>query len=83
MTTGDVLCARISEDELGLAKGIDRQLEDGRALAEISGSIVVAERHDNDISASKGAHRPGYVALLDDVRAERVDRVVVFHTSRL
>jgi len=83
MTTRDVLYARISEDELGLGKGIDRQLEDGRALAALSGSVVVAEWHDNDISASKGAHRPGYVALLDDVRAERVDRVVVFHTSRL
>ncbi|MHB8961343.1 MAG: recombinase family protein, partial [Candidatus Limnocylindrales bacterium] len=83
MTTRDVLYARISEDELGLAKGIDRQLEDGRALAALSGSTIVAERSDNDISASRGAHRPGYVALLEDVKADRVDRVVVFHTSRL
>ena len=43
----------------------------------------MAERSDNDISATKGARRPGYAALLEDVRTARVDRVVVFHTSRL
>ncbi|MEX2291155.1 MAG: recombinase family protein [Mycobacteriales bacterium] len=52
--------------------------------AALSGSVVVAERYDNDISAGKGGRpRPGYCALLDDVRGDRVDRVVVFHTSRL
>lgn len=48
-----------------------------------SGSVVVTKRHDSDISASKGAHRPSYLVLLDVVRAERVTRAVVFHTSRL
>ncbi|MDP9100803.1 MAG: hypothetical protein M3N21_01450 [Actinomycetota bacterium] len=58
MTTRDLLDARISEDEVGLAKGIERLLEDGRALSALSGSTIVAERTDNDISASRAAYRP-------------------------
>ena len=51
------LYQRISEDDLGLEKGIARQLEDGRTLAASRGWVVVAELSDNDISALKGAYR--------------------------
>ncbi len=77
------LYQRISEDDLGLEKGIARQLEDGRALAAARGWIVVAELSDNDISALKGAYRPDYDRLLGMVRRREVQRVIVFHTSRL
>lgn len=75
--------ARISEDDKGIEAGVTRQLEDARAFAAARGWQVVAERADNNISASNGAHRPGYQALLADVEAGRVDRIVVFHSSRL
>lgn len=77
------LYQRISEDDLGLEKGIARQEDDGRALATSRGWTVVAVLSDNDISALKGAYRPDYEKLLDMARRGEIDRVVVFHTSRL
>ena len=75
--------ARISEDPTGQAAGVGRQLEDARRLAEREGWTVVAEHADNDVSALRGKRRPGYLALLDDVRAERVQAVIAYQTSRL
>ena len=75
--------ARISEDKAGEARGVARQLEDGRALAASRGWDVVAEFTDNDISAFTGKHRPGYTALMTAVEAGEVDRIVVYMTSRL
>jgi len=78
-----VLYARISEDTTGQAAGVERQVKDARALAEARGWTVVGTFRDNDISALTGKHRPGYSALMDAVAAGGVDRIVVFHTSRL
>src|SRR4051812_35684194 len=40
-TRGDVLYARISEDELGLGHGVERQRADGRARSKGDGCEVV------------------------------------------
>lgn len=77
------LYARISEDDSGLELGVERQLQDARQLAERRGWQVVAEYADNDVSALTGKHRPGYAATLADAEAGQLDRIVVFHTSRL
>lgn len=83
MTTAVALYARISEDTAGDAAGVERQLRDGRELAEARGWSVLAEHVDNDLSATHGKHRPGYQHVLDLVRAGRVQHVVVWQTSRL
>lgn len=44
---------------------------------------MVAEFSDNDISALNGAKRDGYEALMRAVSSGGLDKVVVFHTSRL
>ena len=75
--------ARISEDATGRAAGVERQLHDARALAEIRGWDVVAEHSDNDISATQGKPRPGYAELLRRAQAGEFDRVIVFQSSRL
>ena len=77
------LYARISQDEHGTEKGVQRQLEDARALAEARGWEVVGEWADNDVSAYSGARRPGYQALMDSAAAGEFDRIVVYMTSRL
>lgn len=77
------LYARISEDETGEALGVERQLQDARALALAHGWEIVAEFSDNDISATEGAFRPGYAALVAAVDAGRLDRVVIYQSSRL
>lgn len=73
---------RISEDRLGEGLGVERQREDARALTERHG-WAVREFVDNDISATSGKFRPGYAALMAAVKAGEVERIVVFHTSRL
>ncbi|MFD0585202.1 recombinase family protein [Dactylosporangium darangshiense] len=80
MTTAVYL--RISEDRLGEGLGVERQREDARALADRRG-WTVREFVDNDISATNGKFRPGYAALMAAVKAGEVERIVVFHTSRL
>lgn len=77
------LYARISQDEAGTEKGVQRQLEDARALAEARGWSVVGEWTDNDVSAYSGARRDGYQALMDAAGNKQFDRIVIYMTSRL
>lgn len=74
---------RISRDRVGGGLGVDRQEADCRQLADRLGVEVVAVHSDNDISAYSGKRRPGYTALLEQVRAGRVDVVLCWHTDRL
>jgi site-specific DNA recombinase len=82
-TTRAAIYARISQDGTGQEQGVQRQLDDCRKFAEDRGWEVLAEYSDNDISAFKGQTRPGYDNLMADVRARRVDAVIVFQSSRL
>jgi DNA invertase Pin-like site-specific DNA recombinase len=75
--------ARISLDRAGAGLGVDRQVKDCRALVESRGWALTGVYDDNDISAYSGKHRPGYRALLRDMRAKEVDVVVAWHTDRL
>lgn len=75
--------ARISEDTSGESVGVKDQLEQGRTLAAQKGWEIVGEYSDNNISALKGKHRPGYSSLMRDAESGRFTRIVVFHTSRL
>jgi site-specific DNA recombinase len=74
---------RISRDREGAGLGVDRQEQDCRDLADRLGWTVVTVYRDNDLSAYSGKPRPGYLALLDDVRSGRVDAVLAWHTDRL
>ncbi len=83
MSERAVLYARISVDKTGEEVGVTRQLHDMQALAESRGYQVVEQIVENDITASKGLHRPGYEQVWNLVRAERVDHVIVWQSSRL
>ena len=52
-------------------------------LAATLGWEVVAVHVDNDLSAYNGKARPGYQALLDDLRGGRADAVLCWHGDRL
>ncbi|HEU5475186.1 MAG TPA: recombinase family protein [Actinophytocola sp.] len=83
MTEKVAVYARISEDVLGLEKGVERQLREARDLVEHRGWTITAEYADNDISALHGAHRPRYQALLDAAQRGEFTRVVAYQLSRL
>jgi DNA invertase Pin-like site-specific DNA recombinase len=74
---------RISRDREGAGLGIDRQEEDCRKLAADLGWDLGPVHADNDLSAYSGKPRPGYLALLDDLKAGRADAVICWHTDRL
>lgn len=74
---------RISKDSAGLGAGVARQEADCRAKADANGWTIVRVFTDNDVSAYSGTPRPGYVALLEAIKAREVDAVVVWHTDRL
>jgi DNA invertase Pin-like site-specific DNA recombinase len=70
---------RISSDREGAGLGVERQEADCRALAEQLGWEIVAVHSDNDLSAYSGKPRPGYEALLADLRADVADAVICWH----
>ena len=74
---------RISKDKAGHELGVLRQEDDCRSLASCLGWSVGNVYTDNDISAYKGRSRPGYLAMLKDVRAGKVDGLLTWHTDRL
>ena len=75
--------ARISNDKTGAGLGVERQEADCRALAERLGWIVADVFSDNDLSAYSGKPRPRYRAMLDAIRAGRINAVLAWHTDRL
>jgi DNA invertase Pin-like site-specific DNA recombinase len=74
---------RISRDREGAGLGVERQEQDCRELARRLGWRIVAVHTDNDLSAYSGKPRPGYIALVDDITAGRIDAVIAWHTDRL
>jgi site-specific DNA recombinase len=74
---------RISRDREGAGLGVERQEQDCRELAQRLDWRIVTVHTDNDLSAYSGKPRPGYLALVDDITAGRIDAVVAWHTDRL
>lgn len=77
------LYARISQDRSGEGLGVQRQLKDCRAEAERRGWHVAEEYVDDDVSAYSGKARPAYRRMLDHIRSQERDAVIVWHLDRL
>lgn len=82
-STAAAIYVRLSEDKLGDGLGVQRQENECRELAERMGLEVVEVYSDNDASASTGKPRPGYLRMLADIKAGRIQTVVAWHTDRL
>lgn len=74
---------RISRDREGGGLGVATQEADCRELARSLGWDVVTVHTDNDLSAYSGRRRPGYEALLAEIRSGEIRGVVAWHTDRL
>jgi site-specific DNA recombinase len=77
--------ARLSKDRAGVSENVDIQKADCAEHAAAAGWEVVAEYQDDDVSASRYSTkpRPGYLALLDSIRAGHVEAVLVTEMPRL
>ena len=78
-----IIYTRQSFDRQGEGAAVARQLEDCRNLATLRGWSVVAEHQDNDRSAAGSASRPGFEAVLADLKAGRADAVIAWNLDRL
>jgi DNA invertase Pin-like site-specific DNA recombinase len=74
---------RISRDVEGSGLGVDRQEHECRELCRTHRLDVVAVFTDNDISAYKRRHRPGFVAVQNAMKANEIDVLVAWHPDRL
>lgn len=83
MGTRAGIAVRISKDRAGLELGVGRQEDECRALAASMGIEVVKLYIDNDVEASSGKRRPGYQAMLTDMREGVIDTVIAWHSDRV
>lgn len=74
---------RISNDPTLQGLGVQRQLDDCLALADRLDWEVVARFDDNDMSAFDGRTRPGFEAMLDDMKNGQFRALICWHTDRL
>lgn len=80
---GAAIYARISSDPAGTGLGVQRQLEDCRALATRLGWPVLDEYVDNDVSAYSRKRRPEYERMAADLLEGRCDALIAYHVDRL
>jgi site-specific DNA recombinase len=73
----------MSQDRSGEGLGVERQKEDGHALAESLGWSVVQVYADNDITAYKEKPRPAYQAMMEAIKSGAIKGVIAWHPSRL
>ncbi len=83
MPKAAAIYTRISDDRLGDGAGVQRQEMDCRALLEQKGWQLAGVYCDDNISAYSERSRPEYRRMLGDIKAGRVDAVVVWHLDRL
>lgn len=83
MSTKAAVYVRMSQATEEDTAGVDRQEEAARLMAEAKGWTVTKVYTDNDKSASSGKERPAFEELLKDIKAGKVDALVIFHLDRL
>ena len=81
--TAAALYARISHDPQETVLGVERQIKDCRALAELRGWTVAEVFRDDDTSATSGKPRPGYNAMMAALGTGRLTALVVWDVDRL
>ena len=73
---------RISSDPKDKREGVDRQREDTADICAINGWTPAGFYIDNDRSASNGKKRDEWDRLLADVKARKLDAIVVWNQDR-
>lgn len=83
MTTA--VYARLSKDRSGLSENVTIQKKECHEFADNAGLAVSLVFQDDDISASKYSTkpRPGYEALVDAVRTNHIETIIVTEMTRL
>lgn len=81
-----VIYARMSQDRPGEREGtkVERQVDDCRKLIGLKRWKLVHDPFvDNNVSAYSGKPRPQYRAMVDLIKADGIQGIVVWHMDRL
>lgn len=75
--------ARVSTEEEEQLNAIEKQIEENRDVISAKGWILVDEYIDKGITGTQTKKRNEYIRMLDDIRKDKFDIIVVKDQSRL
>lgn len=78
-----VFYARVSTEEEEQLNAIEKQIEENRDIIEGKGWILVDEYVDKGITGTQTKKRNEYIRMLDDIKKDKFDIIVVKDQSRL
>lgn len=78
-----VFYARVSTEEEEQLNAIEKQIEENRDVIGAKGWILVDEYIDKGITGTQAKKRNEYMRMLDDIKKDRFDIIVVKDQSRL
>lgn len=78
-----VFYARVSTEEEEQLNAIEKQIEENRDVISTKGWILVDEYIDKGITGTQTKKRNEYMRMLDDIRKNKFDIIVVKDQSRL
>lgn len=78
-----VFYARVSTEEEEQLNAIEKQIEENRDVIRIKGWILVDEYIDKGITGTQAKKRNEYIRMLDDIKKDKFDIIVVKDQSRL
>lgn len=78
-----VFYARVSTEEEEQINAIEKQIEENRDVIKAKGWILVDEYIDRGITGTQAKKRNEYMRMLDDIKIDKFDVIVVKDQSRL
>ncbi len=78
-----VFYARVSTEEEEQLNAIEKQIEENRDVIRAKGWIPVDEYVDKGITGTQAKKRNEYIRMLDDIKKDKFDIIVVKEQSRL
>ncbi len=78
-----VFYARVSTEEEEQLNAIEKQIEENREVIRSKGWILVDEYIDKGITGTQAKKRNEYLRMLDDIKKDKFDLIVVKDQSRL
>lgn len=78
-----VFYARVSTEEEEQLNAIEKQIEENRDVIKAKGWILVDEYIDKGITGTQAKKRNEYLRMLDDIKKDKFDIIVVKDQSRL
>ena len=78
-----VFYARVSTEEEEQLNAIEKQIEENRDIIKEKGWILIDEYVDKGITGTQAKKRNEYIRMLDDIKRDKFDIIVVKDQSRL